>query len=240
VQTKKKKKSLALFIIFTITDYQFYNTGGICYMSAVGGSSCKLCRREKQKLFLKGIRCFTEKCAIDRKPNVPGQRAKMRLIESEYYKQLREKQKAKRYYGVLEKQFRNYYKQAVRRKGITGEVLLQLLETRLDNVIYQMGFAFSRRQARQLISHGHLAVNGKKVDISSYRVKEGQTISIMPASREIQPVVEAKESAGSINIPEWLKVDFQTLSGQVIRIPDRNEIKVPVNEQMIVELYSKV
>jgi small subunit ribosomal protein S4 len=209
-------------------------------MSAVGGSSCKQCRREKQKLFLKGIRCFTDKCAVDKKPFVPGQKSKMRLIESEYYMQLREKQKAKRYYGVLEKQFRNYYRQAVRRKGITGEVLLQLLETRLDNVIYQMGFAFSRRQARQLISHGHMAVNGKKVDISSYRVKEGQTISVMPSSREIPPILEVKESSGSINIPEWLKVDFQSLTGQVIRVPERNEIKTPVNEQMIVELYSKV
>lgn len=209
-------------------------------MSAVGGSSCKLCRREKQKLFLKGTRCYTDKCALDRKPFVPGQRAKMRLIESEYYKQLREKQKAKRYYGVLERQFRNYYKQAVRKRGITGEVLLQLLETRLDNVLYLMGLAVSHRQARQLISHGHIAVNDKKVDIPSYRLKEGNTVSVLPSSSEILPVIEAKESAGSINIPEWLKVDFKSLKGQVLRIPERNEIKAPVNEQMIVELYSKV
>lgn len=209
-------------------------------MNAVGGSSCKLCRRERQKLFLKGIRCYTDKCALERKPYVPGQKAKMRLIESEYYKQLREKQKAKRYYGLRERQFRNYYKQAVRRKGITGEVLLQLLETRLDNVVYLMGFAVSRSQARQLVSHGHIAVDGKKVDIPSYHVKEGQTISVMPSSAEIPPILEAKESAGSISIPEWLKVDIKNLKGQVLRMPEREEIKAPVNEQMVVELYSKV
>ncbi|MBM3699573.1 MAG: 30S ribosomal protein S4 [Actinobacteria bacterium] len=209
-------------------------------MAAITEYSCKLCRREKQKLFLKGSRCFTDKCAIERKPYVPGQKAKMRLIESEYYLQLREKQKAKRYYGVLETQFRNYYKKAVRKKGITGEVLLQLLETRLDNVIYSMGLAVSRRQARQLISHGHVAVNDKKVDIASYMLKEGQTVSILPSSSEIIPVLEAKESAGSLTIPEWLKVDIANLKGQVIRLPERNEIKAPVNEQMIVELYSKV
>jgi small subunit ribosomal protein S4 len=203
-------------------------------------NSCKLCRREKQKLFLKGSRCFSEKCAIERKPYVPGQRAKMRLIESEYYTQLREKQKAKRYYGVLEKQFRNYYKQAVMHKGITGELLLEMLETRLDNVVYLMGFAVSRRQARQLISHGHITVDGKRVDISSYRVKEGQKIGIMENSKELIPILEAKESAGSLTPPEWLKVDLANLNGQVLRMPEREEIKAPVNEQMIVELYSKV
>jgi len=209
-------------------------------MGSVKEQPCKLCRREKQKLFLKGARCFTDKCAIDRKPYVPGQKSKMRLIESEYYSQLREKQKAKRYYGVLEKQFRNYYKHAVKSKGITGEVLLQLLETRLDNVIYLMGFAVSRRQAKQLISHGHIAVNDKKVDISSYLVKEGQNVSVMPSSKEIVPILEAKESAGSLTAPEWLKVDLANLKGQIMRIPERSEIKAPVNEQMIVELYSKV
>jgi small subunit ribosomal protein S4 len=163
-------------------------------MGSVKEQSCKLCRREKQKLFLKGQRCYTEKCALDKKPYVPGQKAKMRLIETEYSTQLREKQKAKRYYGVLEKQFRNYYKKAVKKKGITGEILLQLLETRLDNVIHLMGFAVSRRQARQLISHGHVAVNDRKVNIASYQLKEGQSISIMPSSREIVPILEAKES----------------------------------------------
>ncbi len=180
-------------------------------MGVMHVSSCKLCRRERQKLFLKGTRCYSDKCAFERKPYVPGQKAKMRLIETDYYRQLREKQKVKRYYGLLERQFRNYYKQAVRRKGITGEVLLQLLETRLDNVVYLMGFAFSRKQARQLVSHGHIAVDGKKVDIPSYHVKEGQTISVLPSSREIVPVLEAKESAGSITVPEWLKVDIKNL-----------------------------
>ena len=196
-------------------------------MGSVNGYSCKLCRREKEKLFLKGTRCFTEKCGIERKPYVPGQKAKMRLIESEYYLQLRQKQKAKRYYGVLETQFRNYYKKAVKRKGITGEILLQLLETRLDNIVYLMGFAFSRRQARQLIAHGHVAVNDRKVDVPSYQVKEGQTVSIIAASKEITPVLEAKESAGSISFPEWLNVDIANLKGEVIRTPERNEIKVP-------------
>lgn len=209
-------------------------------MGSVKEKSCKLCRREKEKLFLKGARCFTDKCAIERKPYMPGQRAKMRLIESGYYIQLREKQKAKRYYGILEKQFRNYYRESVKRKGITGEILLQLLETRLDNIVYLMGFAVSRRQARQLISHGHIYVDDKKVDVSSYRVREGQTVSIAPPSKEILPVLEAKESAGSLTPPEWVKVDLANLKGQILRMPDRSEIKAPVNERMIVELYSKV
>jgi len=208
-------------------------------MSSVREESCKICRREKEKLFLKGQRCYTDKCAVERKPYVPGQKAKMRLIETEYSIQLREKQKAKRYYGVLEKQFRNYYKKAVKAKGITGEILLQLLETRLDNVIYLMGFAVSRRQARQLISHGHIAVNDKKVDISSYQIREGQSVSVMPSSKEIVPIIEAKESGTSLTPPEWLKVDLANLKGQVLRIPERNEIKAPINEQTIVELYSK-
>lgn len=208
-------------------------------MSSVREQSCKICRREKEKLFLKGQRCYTDKCAIERKPYVPGQKAKMRLIETEYSIQLREKQKAKRYYGVLEKQFRNYYKKAVKARGITGEILLQLLETRLDNVIYLMGLAVSRRQARQLISHGHIAVNDKKVDISSYQLKEGQSVSVMPSSKEITPVIEAKESGTTLTPPEWLKVDLANLKGQVLRIPERSEIKAPINEQTIVELYSK-
>src|SRR4030066_2488331 len=208
-------------------------------MVSVREQSCKICRREKEKLFLKGQRCYTDKCAFERKAYVPGQKAKMRLIESEYSTQLREKQKAKRYYGVLEKQFRNYYKKAVKRKGITGEILLQLLETRLDNVIYTMGFAMSRAQARQFISHGHIQVNGKKVDKPSYQVEEGYEISIAESSKEITPIMEAKESGGSLTIPEWLEVDPDKLKGKLVRFPERNEIKVPVNEQIIVELYSK-
>ncbi|MDD3519972.1 MAG: 30S ribosomal protein S4 [Actinomycetota bacterium] len=208
-------------------------------MARLKDAVCKLCRREKEKLFLKGLRCFSDKCALTKKPYVPGQKAKMRLVESEYYTQLREKQKTKRYYGVLEAQFLNYYIKATRRKGITGEILLQLLETRLDNVIYLMGFAVSRAQARQLISHGHVNVNSKKVDIPSYQVKPGEEISIAGKSKEIQPVLEARETAGSISVPEWLEVDFKALTGKVIRVPERADIKAPVNEQMIVELYSK-
>jgi len=208
-------------------------------MGLVKESVCKLCRREKQKLFLKGQRCFTDKCAMERKPYIPGQRAKRRLIETEFYTQLREKQKAKRYYGVWERQFRNYYQKAVRKKGITGEVLLQLLETRLDNVIYLLGFAASRAQARQLISHGHVAVDGKRVNISSYQLKEGQGVSIMSSSKEITPIVEAKETGSSLTTPEWLEVDLDNLKGKVLRIPEREDIKAPINERMIIELYSK-
>jgi small subunit ribosomal protein S4 len=176
---------------------------------------------------------------MEKKPYVPGQRAKRRLMETEYYTQLREKQKAKRYYGVLEKQFRNYYKKAVRKKGVTGEVLLQLLETRLDNITYLMGFATSRAQARQLIGHGHIQVNGKKVDKPSYQLKEGQEVSVSPSSKEIIPILEAKESGSSLTMPEWLEVNLDDLKGKLIRYPERDEIKVPINEQVIVELYSK-
>ncbi len=208
-------------------------------MTDIKGSKCKQCRREGEKLFLKGQRCITDKCAIEKKPYVPGQRAKRRTMQTEYYTQLREKQKAKRYYGVLEQQFRNYYKKAVRKKGVTGEVLLQLLETRLDNVVYMMGLATSRAQTRQLISHGHVMVNDRKVDKPSYQLKEGQEVSIAPASKEIVPVLEAKESAGSLTIPEWLEVDPDNLKGKLLRYPERDEIKVPINERIIVELYSK-
>jgi len=208
-------------------------------MTKVKESSCRLCRREKQKLFLKGQRCFTDKCSIERKPYVPGQKAKRRVIESEYYLQLREKQKAKRYYGLRERQFRNYYEKAVKKKGITGEILLQLLETRLDNVVYLMGFASSRDQAKQLVGHGHVMVDGRVVDIPSYQLKENQEISIAPNSQDIVPVLEAKESAASLTPPEWLEVDLNKLKGKILRAPEREEIKVPVNERIIVELYSK-
>ena len=208
-------------------------------MTEAKGSSCKLCRREGEKLFLKGQRCVSDKCVIDKKPYVPGQRAKRRLMQTEYYTQLREKQKAKRYYGVLERQFRNYYKKAVRKKGVTGEVLLQMLETRLDSVIYMMGLATSRAQARQLINHGQIQVNGKKVDKPSYQLKEGDKVNISPSSKEIVPVLEAKESGSSLTIPEWLEVNLENLKGKVLRYPERDEIKAPINERIIVELYSK-
>ena len=208
-------------------------------MSLPKEAACKQCRREKEKLFLKGQKCFSDKCAIEKKPYAPGQRAKRRVMETEYYVQLREKQKAKKYYGLLERQFANYYKKAVQKKGVTGEILLQLLETRLDNIIYLLGFATSRAQARQLINHGHVQVDGKKVDISSYQVKEGQEVSIASGSSEIMPILEAKESGGTINIPEWLESDLEKLKGKIIKFPEREDIQAPINEQVIVELYSK-
>jgi small subunit ribosomal protein S4 len=208
-------------------------------MSLAKEAACRQCRREKQKLFLKGQRCFTDKCAVEKKPYAPGQRAKRRPMETEYMVQLREKQKAKRYYGLLERQFSNYYKKAVRKKGVTGEVLLQLLETRLDNIVYLMGFATSRAQARQLINHGHVQVGGKKVDISSFQVMEGQEISIAPGSTEIMPILEARESGSTINIPGWLESDLEKLKGRIIKFPEREDIQAPINEQVIVELYSK-
>jgi len=201
--------------------------------------ACKQCRREREKLFLKGQRCYSDKCVLERKPYAPGQRAKRRLMETEYSAQLREKQKAKRYYGVMERQFKNYYEKAVKKKGITGEILLQFLETRLDSVVYMMGFAISRAQARQLISHGHIFVNGKKVDRPSYQLKEGDEISVAQSSKEISPVIEAKESGGTLTIPEYLEVDLDNLKGKLLRYPERDEIKAPVKEQVIVELYSK-
>lgn len=208
-------------------------------MSTGKEAACKQCRREKEKLFLKGQRCFTDKCVLEKKPYVPGQRAKRRLMETEYYNQLREKQKAKRYYGLLERQFRNYYKKAVKKKGITGENLLLFLETRLDSILYMIGLATSRAQARQLITHGHITVNGKKVDKPSYQLKEGDEVSVAESSREITPIVGARESGASLTIPEYLEVDLENLKGKLLRYPERDEIKVPVNEQVIVELYSK-
>lgn len=208
-------------------------------MSTGKEAACKQCRREKEKLFLKGQRCFSDKCVFEKKPYVPGQRAKRRLMETEYYNQLREKQKAKRYYGLLERQFRNYYKKAVKKKGITGENLLLFLETRLDSILYMMGLATSRAQARQLITHGHITVNGRKVDKPSYQLKEGDEVSVAESSKEITPVVGARESGASLTMPEYLEVDLDNLKGKLLRYPERDEMKVPVNEQVIVELYSK-
>ncbi len=208
-------------------------------MARLNGAACRLCRREKEKLFLKGLRCFTDKCGVVKKPYVPGQKAKMRVIESEYYLQLREKQKAKRYYGILENQFSNYYKKAVKKKGITGEILLQFIEARLDNVLYLLGFATSRSQSKQLIVHGHVKVDGKKVDIPSFQVKPDMEISIAESSKDIPIIVESKESAGSLTIPEWLQSDLGNLKGKVLRMPERSDIKAPVNERLIIELYSK-
>jgi small subunit ribosomal protein S4 len=200
---------------------------------------CRLCRREGIKLYLKGERCFSEKCAVDRRPFPPGQHGQGRRRNSEYGLQLREKQKARRYYGVLEKQFESYYDEAARRQGITGENLLQILESRLDNVVYRLGFAASRAEARQLVRHGHFTVNGRKVDIPSYLTKVGDVIAIREKSQQIERFKTLLENAESRSIPPWLELDLATKSGKIVRLPAREEIDTPVAEQMIVEFYSR-
>jgi small subunit ribosomal protein S4 len=191
------------------------------------------------KLFLKGTRCMGPKCAIERRPYPPGQHGRGRIKESEYLVQLREKQKARRIYGVLEKQFRRYYEEATRAKGVTGTRLLQLLELRLDNVVYRGGLAMSRDQARQFVTHGHFQVNGRKVDIPSYRVKAGDVVAVRDKSRSVGRIVEAAAFAAGRHIPEWLLLEAGELKISVISEPARELIDVPVQEQMIVELYSK-
>jgi small subunit ribosomal protein S4 len=215
-------------------------TGGVnTRMARYTGSVCRLCRREGVKLYLKGERCYTEKCAIDRRAYAPGQHGQARKKVSEYGTQLREKQKARRVYGVLEKQFRAYYEEANRRKGITGETLLQILESRLDNVVYRSGFAASRPEARQIVRHGHILVNGKRVNIPSYLTKPGDVISFAEKSQENPRVKELLESAESKAVVAWLERDLNTKSARIVRVPSRDEIDVPVAEQMIVELYSR-
>ena len=205
-------------------------------MARYTGPVCKLCRREAQKLFLKGDKCLTDKCPVERRPYPPGEHGRGRRKESEYYMQLREKQKAKRIYGVLEKQFRNYYELATKTKGITGETLLQILESRLDNVIYRIGFAPSRAEARQEVRHGHISVNGRRVDIPSFRVKMGDVVS---TRGDIARIKEAAESVNKAAVPSWLEVDYANLTAKVLGIPSREDIDIPVQEKMIVELYSK-
>jgi len=191
------------------------------------------------KLFLKGTRCMGPKCAIERRPYPPGQHGRGRIKESEYLVQLREKQKARRIYGVLEKQFRRYYEEATRAKGVTGTRLLQLLELRLDNVVYRGGLAMSRDQARQFVTHGHFQVNGRKVDIPSYRVKATDVVQVRTKSRSVGRIVEAAAFAAGRHIPEWLILEAGELKISVVSEPAREVIDVPVQEQMIVELYSK-
>ncbi|MBW3589392.1 MAG: 30S ribosomal protein S4 [Actinobacteria bacterium] len=203
------------------------------------GPVCVLCRRERQKLYLKGTRCETPKCAIERRPYPPGEHGRGRIKESEYMLQLREKQKARRIYGVLEKQFRRYYQEATRAKGITGTRLLQLLEMRLDNVVYRGGLAMSRDQARQFVNHGHFQVNGKKVNIPSYHLKPGDVVEVRQKSRTVGRIVESAAFAAGRQIPEWLSLEPGELRITVLREPERDIIDVPVQEQMIVELYSK-
>src|SRR6478752_5693269 len=198
---------------------------------------CKQCRREGQKLFLKGERCLTDKCGVERRSYPPGEHGRGRLKQSEYRVQLREKQKARRYYGVLERQFHGYYVKASRQPGITGENLLALLECRLDNVLVRLGFAASRRQARQLIRHGHWTVNGRRVDIPSYQVRDGDIIAVKASSAAGDTIRKATELVSTV--PAWLQADHDSLTAKVLRYPERAEISAPVQEQLIVELYSK-
>jgi small subunit ribosomal protein S4 len=201
------------------------------------GPQCKQCRREGQKLFLKGERCFTEKCGVERRSYPPGEHGRGRMRQSEYRTQLREKQKARRYYQVLEKQFRSYYDRASRQPGVTGDNLLRLLERRFDNALVRLGFAASRRQARQLISHGHWYINGRRVNIPSYQVRPDDVISIRPNSGAADTVRSATELTAAV--PPWLQADHDALTAKVLRLPERDEIATPVQEQLIVELYSK-
>ncbi|HYT58457.1 MAG TPA: 30S ribosomal protein S4 [Verrucomicrobiae bacterium] len=202
-------------------------------------SVCRLCRRENLKLFLKGERCYTDKCAIERRNYPPGQHGQGRPKFSEYSIQLREKQKVKRIYGLLEKQFRRTFAEAARTKGITGETLLILLERRLDSVAYRLGFASSRAEARSLVRHGHLHVNGKKVNIPSYTIRAGDVVSVKEPSRQMGRVLSAMEGAQRRGVPEWAEVDRETYSGRIKVLPSRNDITMPINEKLIVELYSK-
>jgi len=206
------------------------------------GPVCRLCRREGEKLYLKGDRCFSPKCAIERRNVPPGQHGTartMRRKQSDYALQLREKQKARRIYGVLERQFRRYYSDAARRTGVTGAVLLQYLETRLDNVVYRMGFASSRKQARQLVLHGHFAVKGRKVTVPSFLVKPGDIVSVAEGSRSGTYFVGMGKELQSRGVPTWLTLDPRNLSGTVMSLPTRQEIDTPLKEQLIVEFYSR-
>jgi small subunit ribosomal protein S4 len=204
------------------------------------GPVCRLCRREGMKLFLKGERCYTEKCAIEKRNLPPGQHGKLRKAKMVGYGvQLREKQKVKRIYGVLENQFRRYFEMADRTRGITGETLLQLLERRFDNVIYRLGLATSRAQARQQIRHGHFLINGKKVDIPSYSIKAGDTITVRGTSAQNASILHAMEEVKGRGIPAWLSFDSSAITGRIVSMPTREQINLPVQEQLIVELYSK-
>ncbi len=209
-------------------------------MARYTGAVCRLCRREGIKLFLKGAKCFSEKCPIEKRNFAPGQHGKDRRPKVVGYGlQLREKQKAKRIYFTLEKQFRNYFEKAARQQGVTGEVLLQQLERRLDNVCYRMGFAISRRQARQLVRHGHVTVNGRKVNIPSFEVSQGDTVEVRERSRKIPGLEVARDFASHQPLAAWLEVDRENYKGRVTALPKREDIQLPVNEQLIVELYSK-
>jgi small subunit ribosomal protein S4 len=200
---------------------------------------CRLCRRERMKLHLKGDRCYTDKCAIERRNYPPGQHGQGRGKLSEYGKQLREKQKVRRIYRIQENQFRSYFKEADRRKGITGETLLQLLEMRLDNMVYRMGFANSRAEARQLVRHGHFLVNGGRVDIPSFSTRQGDTVVVREKSRNIPAIISAQENLEARGVPRWLDVDRKAFQAVIKEVPRREDLTMPIEEHLIVELYSK-
>ena len=208
-------------------------------MARYKDEQCRICRREGQKLFLKGSRCYSDKCSVTRRNYAPGQHGQKRTKLSEYGTQLREKQKTRSFYGVGEKQFRKYFEMASNKKGITGTNLLQILESRLDNVVYRLGFGVSRPQARQIVTHGNIEVNGKKVDIASYLVKPGDVVAVREIRRD-NGVIKANTENGTVRpIPEWLELDSKNLSAKVVRVVNREEIDLPVEEHLIVELYSK-
>ena len=209
-------------------------------MARYSGPVCRLCRREGMKLFLKGERCYTEKCPVEKRNFPPGQHGKRRAAKlAGYGLQLREKQRLKRIYGVLENQFRLYFESAERQRGITGEILLQLLERRLDNVVYRLGLATSRPQARELVRHGHFAVNGRKVDIPSFLVKPGDTVTVRARSQKNVTIQHAMEEVKGRGIPEWLQFQPEQFEGRIVSLPTRAQINLPIQEQLIVELYSK-
>ena len=208
-------------------------------MARYTDEQCRICRREGQKLFLKGSRCYTDKCSISRRNYAPGQHGQKRAKLSEYGTQLREKQKTNSYYGVGEKQFRRYFQMASNKKGVTGENLLQILESRLDNVVYRLGFGASRAQARQLVNHGQFAVNGQRVDIPSYLVKAGDVITVRENKKENGAIKANIEANSARPVPAWLELNNETLSGKVVRLASREDVDIPVEEHLIVELYSK-
>jgi small subunit ribosomal protein S4 len=203
------------------------------------GPVCRLCRREGAKLFFKGDRCYSEKCAIERRPYPPGQHGQGRHRRSDYAAQLREKQKVKRMYGLVEKQFRLTFQKATRKKGVTGEVLLRMLECRLDNAVFRSGFASTRREARQLVTHGHFQLNGHKVDIPAYEVKAGDVITLREGSRKIARILESLESLERREMPRWIEVEKAAFQSTIRQLPTREDVTMPIQEQLIVELYSK-
>ena len=208
-------------------------------MGRYAGPVCRLCRREGVKLFLKGERCYSEKCALERRNYAPGQHGQMRRKPTEYGLHLREKQRLRRYYGLMERQFRRVFQEAARRKGVTGQALLQLLELRLDNVVYRLGFAVSRRQARQLVTHGHFTVNGRRVDVPSYRLRPGDVVGVREGSRDVALIRENAAASAGRGLPPWLEFSPERLEGRVLAVPSREQIDAPVHEHLVVEHYSR-